>query len=191
MTDQTNLTQGREGAGQSPPRRMRGLLFTLVFVLAAGLTGVFVGQAMSEESGWGHGFGGWHGGWMGGRPDPAQIEDHVDRAIRHLAIEIDATTEQQDKLRVIVKGALKDLLPLIDQKHSAHERARDLLTRPTIDRAELEKFRADQMAAWDAASKRIAQALGDAADVLTAQQRQKIADFLAERRGFWRRWHHG
>jgi len=195
MTDQTNHPGPLDGPQQSPERRGgRGLLFTLIIVLASGLTGVFVSQAMSEESGWGSGFGpvGWHhGGWGGGPPDPAQIEDRADRAVRHLAIEIDATTEQQDKIRAIVKAALTDLLPLLDERKAARERARELLTRPTIDRAELEKFRAEHMAMWEGASKRITQALGDVAEALTPQQRQKLAEFLAERRGFWHRWYRG
>jgi hypothetical protein len=71
--------------------------------------GFFCDLPADREIRWGPGFGpgGWRpGGWMGGPPDPAQIEKHVDRAIRHIAIEIDATTEQQDKLRAIVKAAL-------------------------------------------------------------------------------------
>jgi periplasmic protein CpxP/Spy len=194
MTDKTNLPVPFNASQQPPQRRQtRGLLFTVIIVLASGLTGVFVSQAMSEDLGWGPGFGpgGWHGGWMDGPPDPAQIEERVDRGIRHLAIEIDATTEQQDKLRAIVKAAVKDLLPLLGERQAAHERARDLLTRPAIDRAELEKFRSEHMAMWDTASKRIAQALGDAAEALTPQQRQKLAEFLAERRGFWHGWHRG
>ena len=50
---------------------------------------------------------------MGGVFDPARIEDGADRGVRHLAIEIDATNEQQEKLRAIVKGAVKDLLHLL------------------------------------------------------------------------------
>jgi periplasmic protein CpxP/Spy len=192
MTSQTNLPVPFNQPQQTSQRRTRGLLYTLIIVLASGLTGVFVSQAMSEEFGWGPGFGhaGWgHGGWMDGPPDPAQIEGRVDRGIRHLAIEIDATPEQQDKLRTIVKAAIKDLLPLLGERQAAHERARDLLTRPTIDRAELEKFRTEHMAMWDTASKRIVQAFADAAQVLTPEQRQKIAEFMSERRGFWHGWH--
>ena len=43
------------------------------------------------------------------------IDAHADRMIRHLAIEIDATTEQQDKLRTIVQAAVKDLLGIVAQ----------------------------------------------------------------------------
>ncbi len=195
MTDQTNLPVPVNGPVAPPQRRSaRGLLLTLFIVLAAGLTGAVVTQAMSEESGWGPGFGlggGQHGGLMGGPVDPAQIEQRVDRGIRHLAIEIDATPEQQDKLRAIVKDAIKDLLPLIDERQAAHERARELLTRPTIDRAELERFRAEHMAMWDKASKRIVQAFTAAAEALTPAQRQKIGEFLSERKGFWHGWHRG
>ena len=68
---------------------------------------------MSEEPGWGMGFGpggSQHGGWMRGPPDPAQIEEHVDRAIRHIAIEIDATTESHHS---IFSTTRKRALPLI------------------------------------------------------------------------------
>ena len=80
MSDQTNLPVPFDGPPQSPERRTRGLLFTLIIVLAAGLTGAFVSQAMSEEAGWGPGFwrGGWHhGGWMDG-PRVAAGEGGVD-----------------------------------------------------------------------------------------------------------------
>ena len=66
-----------------------------------------------------------------------------------------------------------------------------LLTQPSVDRAAIEAFRAEQIALADAASKRIAQALADAAEVLTPEQRRKIDDHLAARRGYWRGWHRG
>ena len=55
----------------------------------------------------------------------------------------------------------------------------------------IESFRAEQLALADAASKRIAQALGDAAEVLTPEQRRKIDEHLTARRAFWRGWHRG
>jgi periplasmic protein CpxP/Spy len=171
----------------------RGLLITLILVLALGLAGVFVGQAVSQDQGSRPWHGGWHhgGGFMDGPADPAAIEEHADRAVRHLAIEIDATAEQQDKLRAIVKAALKDLLPLRDQLRAGHEQAHDLLTQPTIDRAALDRFRSEKLALLDRASKRITEAIGDAAEALNPEQRQKIGEFLARRGGHWHGWRHG
>jgi Spy/CpxP family protein refolding chaperone len=112
--------------------------------------------------------------------------------LRHLAIEIDASSEQQEKLRTIVRAAVRDLVPLHEKAHAARERARQLLTQPTVDRAAIEAFRAEQIAQVDAASKRLTQAVTEAAEVLTPQQRQQISDHLQQRRGPpWRRWHRG
>jgi Spy/CpxP family protein refolding chaperone len=111
--------------------------------------------------------------------------------VRHLAIEIDATPEQQDKLRSIAKATVRDLLPLRDKAQSARERARGLLTQSTVDRAAIEAFRRDQMALADEASRRIANALTDAAEVLTPEQRRKIDEQVQWRRDRWRSWHRG
>ena len=111
---------------------------------------------------------------------PAQIEDRVDRGIRHAAIELDATPEQQEKLRAIAKGAVKDLAAHAREgAGGARARAAELLTQPKVDRAAIEAFRAEQLALADAASKRFAQAVGDAAEVLTPEQRQKAHDMAA------------
>src|SRR5262249_39588021 len=88
-------------------------------------------------------------GWPCGPLDTATgplIEAHADRMIRHLSVEIDATAEQQEKLRAIVRDAVKDLLPLREKVLAARATARELLTQQTIDRAAIEKFRADQIA---------------------------------------------
>jgi periplasmic protein CpxP/Spy len=113
------------------------------------------------------------------------VEAHADRMIRHLSIEIDATAEQQDKLRAIVRDAVKDLLPVGEKIRAARATARELLTQQTIDRAAIEKFRADQIATHDAASKRLVAAVADAAEVLTPEQRRKISGMLPGRGPRW------
>lgn len=186
MSDLTKLLNSPPSQEErSKARRSRRLLPALIIVLAAGLAVVFVSQAVGQEDGFGHGpwNGGWHhGGFMGGPDGPASIEEHADRAVRHLAVEIDATVEQQDKLRAIVTAALKDLQPVHDQVRAAHQQAHDLLTQPSIDRAALEKVRSEQIALWDAASKRITQAISDAAEVLTPEQRQKLGELMSHGR---------
>jgi protein CpxP len=182
MADQTDPPGQPAGPEQSfRIHRGRRLMFTLIIVVVAGLTGAFVTQAVSQEHGFGPGP--WHGVWhragfMGGPTDPASIEEDADRAIQHLAVELDATAEQQDELRGIVDAAAKDILPILEQARTGRVHAHDLLTHATIDRAALEKLRSEQMALWDAASKRITQALGDATGVLTPEQRRKIGELL-------------
>jgi len=157
-------------------------------VFAAALTGAAATHAFSQG-----GFGPpWAGpGFMHGGFDPAQAEDRADRMMRHLAIEIDATPQQQERLRAIAKAAVKDLVPMREKAQAAHERAHALLTQPNIDRAAIEAFRADHIALADTASKRITQALADAAEVITPDQRRKIGERLTERRAYWHGWPRG
>jgi protein CpxP len=174
---------------QTPRRRARGWLLIVTVALGAALTGALATRAVGE---YGFGPGPWHGRpLMHGPLDPAQAEDRADRMVRHLAIEVDASTEQQERLRVIAKAAVKDLLPMREKAQAARERVHALLTQPTVDRTAIEAFRAEQMALADAASRRLAQAIGDAAQVLTSEQRRKIDDHLRWRRGYWRGWHRG
>jgi Spy/CpxP family protein refolding chaperone len=55
------------------------------------------------------------------------------------------------------------------------------LAAPTIDRAKIEAMRAEHMKDMDAMSKRMTQAMTDAAEVLNPEQRQKLAQHMAER----------
>ena len=126
----------------------------------------------------------WRSGLLDGAIE-AVVQAHADRMIRHLAIEIDATTEQQDKLRAVVGGAVHDLLPMREKLLAARATARDLLTQQTIDRAAIEKFRADQIAVHDATSKRLVQAVADAAEILTPEQRRKLSNMMPPRGGPW------
>lgn len=171
-------------------RRGRTLLFATL-VLAAGLTGAAVTKAVSNPFGFGPGSmrGHWGGSW-GGPLDPAQIEDRADRMVRHLAVELDASNEQQDKLRTIMRGMLKDVMPAREKAQEARRQARELLTQTTIDRGAMEKLRAEQIALADNVSKRVVQALGDAAEILSPEQRRKLNDrippFGARGPGGWR-----
>jgi protein CpxP len=180
-------------------RRSRGRTITgvLIVALAGGLVGAFATQSL------GQGYGPpWHMTVMGaghgpfaGPLTPEQMAAHADRMVRHLAIEIDATADQQAKLETIVKGAATDLAPMRDKIMAARAQARALLTGPTVDRAAIEKLRAEQVANIDAVTKRITQALADVADVLTPDQRRKIDEMLPRPGdapgGYWRAWHRG
>lgn len=165
-----DVTQPKRGL------RFRRTAWIVALVVAAGLAGAAVTSAFSHGPGFGpvH----WHGGMMGRSFDPAKAEDRADRMVRHVAIDLEATDAQQDKLRAVVKAAVKDIVPMREKMQSARLKARELLTQPTIDRAEIERFRAEQLALADTFSKRVSQAIGDAAEILTPDQRRKLSDHL-------------
>ncbi len=159
-------------------RRRKGLIVAAVLAVTA-IGGVAFAQGFRGHPGFGPpGFMGHGGGFPFAAMDPAQIEDRADKAIRHLAIEIDATAEQQEKLRSIAKALVKDMVPLRGAHMEAAQRARALLTGASVDAAEVEKFRAEQIAKMDAATKRVTQALVEAANVLTPEQRRKLDERL-------------
>jgi Spy/CpxP family protein refolding chaperone len=196
MTDQSNTTSSSPNL--PPTRTCRGgrrgvfVLVLLAVALVAGLTGNMLSTAFGQGFAWHHG--GFMGGMgpMGGPLTPAQIDDRIDRATKHMAIELDASPDQQAKIAGIAKAAVNDLRPLHEKAHAARSQAITLLTAPTLDRSAIESLRADQIALAETASKRIAQAVADASEVLNPDQRRKIADWVAAFDGGpWARWHRG
>ncbi len=165
---------------QQPRRRFfkRAAIATLIGGLAAGI-GM---KAFAHGGGWG----GWHrGGFMAGPIDPARVDEHVERMLKHFYVEIDATEEQRQRLAPIVKQAAKDTLPLRDKARNARTRAVGLFTQDTIDRSAIESLRAEQLLLAEQASQRITQALAEIAEVLTPVQRRQLAQRFEHRRG-WR-----
>jgi Spy/CpxP family protein refolding chaperone len=194
MVEQSNGKPSQAGQIPSEDRRRgrRGtFLIALVAVaLVAGITGNLLSKAFGQGDSWQHIS--WHdGGVFGGPLSPAQIDDRIDRMSKHLAIELDATSDQQVKVANIAKAAVADLRPLREKAHAARAQAITLLTAPTIDRSAIERLRAEQIGLAETASKRIAQALADVAEVLSPEQRRKVADWMSSRRHWWARWHRG
>src|SRR5262245_15541520 len=142
--------QGNPTEPHPAPRRGRGR-FALVLILV-GLGGALAGGVATNACGQGPM---WHmRPFMGDAFDPAQIDRRVERVIKHLAVEADATAEQQTKLVAIAKGAVNDLLPLREKLHANREKAFDLFTAPTVDRAAIDRLRGEQLALAETASKR-------------------------------------
>lgn len=156
------------------------VIVALVAALFGAAAGHFVPVAMGHGGGWHHG-GRWGGhGEMNAEDMQAHLDFMVDRFARHA----DATPEQKTKIAAIAKAAATDLRPLRQQLQEAHEKALALFRQPTIDRGAAEALRAEQIARADAASKRLIQAVADVADVLTPEQRAKMADHFSRfRRG--------
>jgi len=123
-----------------------------------------------------------HGGWRRGEPlSDAQLE----RMLRHLYVEIDATEEQKQRLAPIVKEAVRELAPLREKFRATRAQAIELLTQDRIDAAALESLRVEKLRLADDASRRFTRALTDAAEVLTPAQRKELALRFERRRHRW------
>ena len=131
---------------------------------------------------WSHGgHGGMHRGFMGGSKDPAKADERIERMVKRFAARVEATPEQQGRLTEIAKAAARELRPLREKARDARSRGMALLAAPTIDRTALERLRTEQIQAADAVSRRMTQAFADAAEVLTPDQRKKLAERMQKR----------
>jgi Spy/CpxP family protein refolding chaperone len=120
-----------------------------------------------------------------GPMDPAELEQRLDRMLKHLYVEIDATEEQKQRLEPIVKQAARELAPLRQSLHGARREALGLLGQDRVDAAALEALRARQIQLADGASRTVTKALVDAAEVLNPAQRKQLAAHFARHRGRW------
>ena len=164
------VTPGPGAPAAPPPRRLFSRYVLLGGVLAAGVA-LGAGGLAAAAIGGGH-FGGWHG------PRLERIQAFAKRALDGVG----ATSDQEAKIHDIVASTFGDLVPEPGTRGELRKQAIELLKAPTVDKAAVEKFRADRVAEFDAKSKRFATAVLDIAAVLTPEQRVK----LAERAEAWR-----
>ena len=117
---------------------------------------------------------GHHRRFMDQPMDPAKLDERIEHMVKHLAVDIGATPEQTGRLVAIAKSAARELRPLRVKAREARKQAMELLAAPSIDRGAIERLRAEQIQAADAASRRFTQALVDVAEILTPEQRMKL-----------------
>lgn len=88
---------------------------------------------------------------------------------------IGASSEQKAKIREIFEAARQDLRPDPGARRAEQAQLAEILAAPQIDAAAAEALRQKREARHEAASKRMLQAMIDAHQVLTPEQRQKLA----------------
>ena len=120
------------------------------------------------------------GGWSMEQGMPV---DRIEHRADHMLKQVNATPEQQAKIHTIIEAAAKDIDPIRKSMAGTRAEMRTLLTAPQIDRTAIETLRAKRVAGMDQVSQRMTKALADAADVLTPDQRQKLATIEASHEG--------
>jgi periplasmic protein CpxP/Spy len=151
-------------------RPVRLLLATLTVALAAGISQTALAQPGEM------GMPGMHGGMGHGG-------GHIERMLDA----VNATPEQRTQIKQIMQTAHTDLQSQRTQRQSLHQQMQALLAQPTIDARAVETLRQQAMAQHDVASKRMSQAMMDAANVLTPAQRQTLAGLMAKRQAMMQR----
>ncbi len=143
-----------------------------------GWRGSFMGHAQMQ----GHGPG-QHGGMDGQRGSFGfGPERFIDRALG----QVNATPEQKQKVTQIAQNAFSEMRPLREQRRAVQTQLATLLKAETIDRAALDKLRMEQITTAETVTKRLGQAIAEAAEVLSPAQRQQLVERWESRRRFWR-----
>jgi protein CpxP len=116
-------------------------------------------------------------GMMGGSRHGA-MEGVMMAHIQRMLDRVGATPGQKSKIAAILHDGFASMGEMHADMHATHARLHDLLTAPTIDRRALEALRASQIASLDQASRKLVDAMADAAEVLTPAQRTRLAQIM-------------
>ncbi len=195
QTPPPTQSQCRRGRGG----RLRWLFLASALLLAGGLIGAVVTKT-SYGFGPGHhgGPAGWYyfggddgprgwGGGPGGFGTRAFFPGRIERGVEHVLHSIDASTEQRQKITANFQKTADDIFALRAQHLEGRKQLREALAAPTIDRTRIETLRTEQMKLAETASKRLTDAVTEAAEVLTPAQRAE----LSKRVERWERWFRG
>jgi protein CpxP len=134
--------------------------------LLIGLLGAGAAWASHRTAAAGHG--------LGAAAVRLHAEFVVDRALRRA----EASEEQRLQIEAILDRLFETHKSLRAEREAMHEEAAAVLTADTIDRARLEALRIRHMQIIEKGSRQVAQAIGDAADVLTPEQRRRLVAWL-------------
>ena len=148
-------------------------------VVGALCAGAIALPALAQPMGPAGHAGQWHHGMgMDGAHSPERMARHID----HMLDGLKATDAQRSQIKQIAQAAATDIKAQHAAGKALHERATQLLTAPTVDAAAIEAVRQQMLQHHDQVSRRMTQALVDAANVLTPEQRAKLAQRMQDRR---------
>lgn len=177
MTDQNETPRT-----PSPWKRRSALAGLALGALTVAGVGAYAasGDMLDGPRMFGHHTGGQMGGQMdgqGGRHGFMQkakggfMEYRMDRALNA----VDATDEQKQKIKAIFEKARENMQAMRGEPGGMRDEIKAVLEKPVIDRDAVEAMRKTRVQKMDDASKIMTTAMIDAAEVLTPDQRAKLA----------------
>lgn len=106
--------------------------------------------------------------------------DFVEFRIQKVLKQVNASDAQDQQIMAIVDGLFAKHQAMAGIHQQIHQQLLAAVTGPTVDRAAVEAVRAQAVARIDEATKDLAKAVGDIAEVLTPAQRQHLATLAKE-----------
>ncbi len=116
-------------------------------------------------------------GMMGG-PGHGATHGMMMAHIQQMLDKVAATADQKSRIEAILHDGFASMTAAHADMQTTHARLHQLLTAPAIDRKALEALRASQIASLDQASRKMVDAMADAAEVLSPAQRAKLATMM-------------
>ncbi len=163
------MTTKTTPSGRSRARRWAPLLATITIAVAGAAAVVPLAvQAMPGGPGM---MGGEHGGHFMGR----MLERMLDQ--------VGATEAQRTQIRQIAQLAQADMKAQMEAGRALRDQGLALMSAPTLDAVAAEALRQQMLAHHDQASRRMLQAMLDIGNVLTPEQRVKLAEQMKQHRG--------
>lgn len=107
--------------------------------------------------------------------------EQIERRVGHWMMELKGTPEQTKKISGIVAAAHADLGKLREVAHSLHERRKDALLSPVVNRSAYESTEKEMQKLYEQKRSRMNRAMLDIAEALTAEQRSLLKKRMQER----------
>jgi periplasmic protein CpxP/Spy len=135
--------------------------------------------------------------WLAGPAQAMGPHGHGGEGGHHMGLQmgermldgVNATAEQKAQIRKIMETARQDMQAGRQGAQQLRQRSMEALAQPNIDANAVEALRMQMVAHHDQTSRRMTQAMIEAAKVLTPEQRKQLAERLGKRGDMMQRHH--
>ena len=177
MDSQDNSTSNSKASARARHRGRHALWLFLAVPVALG-AGFCAARAQAAGDGFGFGPGG-----FGGADTPEQHRAFMERRLDKGLDMLKASDSQRSAVKAIFERMFTEMRPVHQEHKRLHDEIASAFAATTVDRVAIEKLRVQVTALVDQGSQIFSKALLDAADVLTAEQRQTLVKHLQEMHG--------